>query len=51
MSPFFGKHHDADADPSPADERHLPRLIELGPVLDDAVKEAAATPCRHSPRS
>ena len=44
MSPFFGKHHDADADASPSDERHLPGLIELGPVLDAAVKEAAATP-------
>ena len=48
MSPFFGKHHDADtgleADASASDERHLPRLIELGPVLDDAVKEAASTP-------
>jgi hypothetical protein len=48
MSPFFGKHHDADtgleAEASPTDERHLPRLIELGAVLDDAVKQAAATP-------
>jgi hypothetical protein len=25
-------------------EQHLPRLIELGAALDDAVKEAAATP-------
>ena len=49
MSPFFGKHRDADADASPSDERHQPRLVELGPVLDDAVKEAAATPWRHSP--
>lgn len=48
MSPMFGKHHDADtgleADTPQPDSKHLPRLIELGAVLDDAVKEAAATP-------
>jgi hypothetical protein len=48
MSPLFGKHHDADAGlegeaPEP-DEKHLPRLIELGAALDNAVKEAAAIP-------
>ena len=46
MSPFFGKHHDADteADVSEAGQGHLPRLIELGPALDEAVKDTAATP-------
>jgi hypothetical protein len=44
MSPLFGHHHDADEDPPQSDSEHLPRLIELGAVLDDAVKEAAATP-------
>ncbi len=48
MSPFFGKHHDgetdAGADASEPDQGHLPRLIELGPALDEAVKEAAAMP-------
>jgi len=46
MSPFFGNHHDADteADASEPDQGHLPRLIELGAVLDEAVKDAAAMP-------
>jgi hypothetical protein len=48
MSPFFGKHHDADtdagADASEPDQGHLPRLFELGVALDDAVKDAAAMP-------
>ncbi len=48
MSPLFGKHHDADTGleggPAQSDPEHLPRLIELGAALDDAVKEAAATP-------
>src|SRR6476646_5089201 len=45
MSPIFGKHHDADAgaDAHPA-EQPLPRLFELGAVLDEAVKEALETP-------
>ena len=47
MSPMFGKHHDADTgldgDAQP-DQQHLPRLIELGAALDDAVKEAAGIP-------
>jgi hypothetical protein len=47
MSPLFGKHHDADAGldgASPeADSKDLPRLVELGPALDDAVKDAATT--------
>jgi hypothetical protein len=48
MSPIFGKHHDADAglggDAPEPDENHLPRPIELGAALDDAVKDAAAIP-------
>ena len=48
MSPLFGKHHDADTglegDAPEPDEKHLPRLIELGAALDDVVKEAAAIP-------
>ncbi len=48
MSPIFGKHHDGDtgleADTPQSDSKHLPRLIELGAALDDAVKEAATTP-------
>jgi hypothetical protein len=43
MSPFFGKHHDDNSE-SDSGEQHLPRLIELGPALDEAVKEAADTP-------
>jgi len=31
-------------DAAQSDPKHLPRLIELGAALDDAVKEAAATP-------
>ena len=48
MSPMFRKHHDADTglqgDAPEPDDKHLPRLIELGAALDDAVKEAAAIP-------
>jgi hypothetical protein len=33
-----------EGDTPQPDPKHLPRLIELGAVLDDAVKEAAATP-------
>jgi hypothetical protein len=48
MSPLFGKHHDADTglegEAAQPDPDHLPRLIELGPALDDAVREAAAMP-------
>ena len=48
MSPLFGKHHDADAgdetDTAQPDPRHLPRLAEMGPALDDIAKEAEATP-------
>ena len=40
--------HDADTglegDAPEPDEQHLPRLIELGAALDDAVKDAAAIP-------
>jgi hypothetical protein len=35
---------EAGGDASQPDEKHFPRLIELGAALDDAVKEAAATP-------
>jgi hypothetical protein len=45
---LFGHHHDADtgldSDARQPDQQHLPRLIELGAALDDAVKEAAAIP-------
>ena len=45
MSPIFGKHHHADTglegDAAAPDSGHLPRLIELGAALDDAVREAA----------
>ncbi len=48
MSPLFGHHHDADtgldSDARQPDQQHLPRLIELGAALDDAVKQAAAIP-------
>ena len=46
MSPFFGNHHDADteADAPEPNQGHLPRLFELGAVLDEAVKDAAAMP-------
>jgi hypothetical protein len=48
MSPLFGKHHDADVeegtDTAQSDPGHLPRLAEMGPALDEAAKEAAATP-------
>ena len=48
MSRLFGKHHDNNTElqgdaPKP-DQEHLPRLIELGAALDDAVKDAAAIP-------
>jgi len=35
---------EAGGDASQPDPKHLPRLIELGAALDDAVKQAAATP-------
>jgi hypothetical protein len=46
MSPLFGKHRDAgdEADTSETDWRHLPRLAEIGPALDQAYAEAAAMP-------
>jgi hypothetical protein len=39
MSPLFGKHHDAETgqDGGPGEPEHLPRLIELGAELDEAV--------------
>jgi hypothetical protein len=40
MSPRFGKHDDTPE----ADWRHLPRLAEMGPALDQAAGEAAALP-------
>ena len=46
MSPLFGKHHDAgdEADPPQTDWRHLPRLAEIGPQLDQVASEVAAMP-------
>jgi len=45
MSPLFGKHHDSDGSgDEPAAPGHLPRLAEMGPALDQAAAEAAATP-------
>jgi hypothetical protein len=48
LSRLFGKHHDASAglqgDAPKPDQEHLPRLIELGAALDDAVRDAAAIP-------
>jgi hypothetical protein len=46
MSPLFGKHRDAenDGDTAETDWRHLPRLAEMGPALDQAANDAAATP-------
>ena len=48
MSPLFGRHRESDAgdgaDTQQPDPSHLPRLAEMGPALDEAAKEAAATP-------
>lgn len=46
MSPLFGKHKDAgeDADTAKSDWRHLPRLAEMDPALEQAASEAAAMP-------
>src|SRR4051794_21954377 len=48
MSPLFRRHHDEDigleGDGRERDPEHLPRLIELGAALDNAVRDVAATP-------
>jgi hypothetical protein len=45
---MFTRHHDdsdrQDADAGAGDSDHLPRLVELGQALDDAVLAAAAEP-------
>ena len=44
MSPLFGGHHRDTSDEQSAPPEKLPRLIDLGPALDDAVTSAAAMP-------
>lgn len=47
MAPLFRKHDDdtaTAADESQSDPKHLPRLAQLGAVLDQAVNEAASIP-------
>jgi hypothetical protein len=44
MSPLFGGHHSDTSDEQSVASEHPPRLIDLGPALDDAVTAAAAMP-------
>ena len=44
MSPLFGRRREDLTEQQAVEVERLPRLCELGPALDDAVKQADATP-------